>query len=306
MEENTPSIPITRPQTQVGPPPEVLKVLQREGKSTSQRQQSYSDTQGDIPDQFIEKSKYPTVQVNLISEGVLYPENHPLSSGVVELKQVTAFQEDILSNESYIKKGTVLTKLLESLLINKKIKVTDFLVCDLNGIYITIRRMAYGDEYPVKVKCPSCQTENILKVDLSTIQPKPMDYSKFQKGVNAFEFELPTSKNRIAFKILTQKEDEIIESEIKALTRINKEKSADLTTRLKHVIISIDGEDDKGYIKKFIETELLAKDSLALRRHIKEVSPEIPMETSFSCPNCDYQDERMVVPLTLSFFWPNT
>jgi hypothetical protein len=302
MEENT--IPISRPQNQYSAVPEVVKqVLEKEKKLPNSP--SVFD-ENDIPQQFIEKPKYPTTQVNLVSEGILYPEGHPLSTGVVELKQVTAYHEDILSNESYIKKGTVLTKLLESLLVDKRIKVVDFLTCDLNGIYITIRRMTYGDEYNVKVKCPSCGVEEELLINLGSFQPKPINYDLFKKGLNQFEFTTPVGKNNIVFKIISQKEDEAIDSEIKSLARINKEKSANLSVRLKHIILSIDGNDDKTYIRKFIENELLAKDSLAFRKYIKEISPDIPMETVFNCSSCDFIEERLSVPLSLGFFWPDS
>jgi len=308
--EDQNTIPITRPQSQHGSAiPDVVKqVLEKEGKlpQRTTSQEAPHESYADIPAQFVEHSKYPTTQVSLVSEGILYPEGHPLSSGVVELKQVTAFHEDILSNEVYLKKGIVLIKLLESLLVDKRIKPTDFLVCDLNGIFISIRRMSYGDEYTVRVKCPGCGTDQELIINLSKFQPNPINYDIFKRGINEFEFITPTGKNKILFKILTQKDDDTIDAELKALSKVNKEKKSELTTRLKYSIISVDSNDDKGFIKKFIENDLLAKDCLALRRYIKEISPDIPREVEFECINCEYKEERMAVPITLSFFWPNS
>ena len=287
--ENTPNnntIPITRPQNQ--------KVIQNDNIDFNA-----------IPEQFIEKSKYTTQQINLVSEGLPYPETSPLSSGVIEIKPVTAYQEDILTNQSYIKRGTVLVELLKSLLVDKKIKVEDFLVCDLNGIYISIRRSAYGDSYPIKLKCPSCGVDNDVDVDLSKFQPNLINYDVIKKGINSFEFFLPACKKTITFKLLTQKDDNTIELELKSLSKANKEKSVELSTRLKYIITSVDGEDGMGKIRDFIEKELLSKDSLELRRYIKKITPDVPMVIDFECNSCGASEERMGVPMALSFFWPS-
>ena len=69
------------------------------------------------------KPSFPTEVIELPSKGLLYPESNPLSSGKLEMKYMTAKEEDILSNQSYIQKGTVLDKLLESLITTKEIIV---------------------------------------------------------------------------------------------------------------------------------------------------------------------------------------
>ena len=280
------TIPITRPQSQ--------KVVQNENVDFNA-----------VPEQFIEKSKYPTQQINFVSEGLPYSETSPLSSGVIEIKPVTAYQEDILTNQSYLKRGTVLIELLKSLLVDKRIKVEDFLVCDLNGIFISIRRSAYGDSYPVKLKCPSCGVENEIDVDLNTFQPNPIDYDVIKKGVNSFEFLLPACNKTITFKLLTQKDDNNIELELKSLSKINKEKSPELSTRLKYIITSVDGEDDKATIRNFVDKELLSKDSMELRKYIKKITPDVPMVINFECNSCGHNEERLGVPMEVSFFWPS-
>ena len=107
------------------------------------------------------ETKYPTEIIDLPSKGVFYSENSPLSGGTVEVKMITAKEEDILTNQNLIRKGQVLDKLLESVLINKKIKIEEFLIADLNAIYIALRRLAYGDTYgPLIVYCTKCREEN--------------------------------------------------------------------------------------------------------------------------------------------------
>lgn len=298
MDENT--IPITRPQTQHASIPDVVKqTLEREGKIPHE---SYSD----IPQQFVEKIKYPTEIVDLPSKGWFYPPEHPLASGKIEIKMMTAKEEDILTSQNLIKKGVVLKKLLDSLIVDKRVKQDDILLCDMNGIFVAVRRLAYGDQYgPLKIKCPNCQEECEHVVDLSLIEPRSFDFDKYPKGVNSFNFELPYSKKLISYKILTQKEDDMVDVEIKNMSRVNKERSSEVTTRLKYVLTSVDGDDDKVAIRKFIETELVSKDTLALRTHIRSNIPDLDMSFDFACPQCDHSG-RQDIPMTIQFFWPSS
>lgn len=310
MDENN-SIPITRPSSMV---PDVVKqVLEKEGKvpQRTTSQPAPHESYGDIPEQFIEKITYPTEIVDLPSRGWFYPSGHPLSSGKVEVKMMTAREEDILTSQNLIKKGIVLQRLLDSLLVNKKIKQEDILLCDMNGLFVSVRRLAYGDSYgPLKVKCPSCGEDSQQTVDLSTIEPKPFDFERYPKGLNSFTFELPYAKKLISYKILTQREDDMVDSEIKAMANANKDKSnvvasRDLTTRLRYVIQSVNGDDDKSVIRKFVENELVSKDTLAFRKHVKNNVPDLDMSFYFKCPHCDY-DGRMDIPMTVQFFWPSS
>lgn len=307
MDENT--IPITRPQTQHSIVPEVVqKVLEKEGKlpvKSSTNQAAPHESYADIPSQFVEQIKYPTEIVDLPSKGWFYPPGHPLSSGKIEIKMMTAREEDILTSQNLIKKGVVLQRLLDSLIVDKRIKQDDILLCDMNGIFVAVRRLAYGDQYgPLKFKCSSCGEECEHTVDLSQIEQKPFNFENYPRGQNIFNFTLPYSKKLISYKILTQREDEMVDAEIKNLSRVNKERSSEVTTRLKYVIQSVDGDDEKVTIRKFVETELVSKDTLELRKHIRANIPDMDMSFQFICPSCDHS-ERMDIPLTVSFFWPS-
>ncbi len=66
------------------------------------------------------KSLFPTEEVTLPSKGLIYPKDNPLAKGVLEMKYMTAREEDILTNDSYIKNGTVIDKLLQSLIITPR------------------------------------------------------------------------------------------------------------------------------------------------------------------------------------------
>jgi len=258
------------------------------------------------PQQPKQEYQYPTEWVDLPSQGYFYPPNSPLTEGKVELKMMTAKEEDILTNANFIKNGVVLDRLLESVLINKNIKPNDFLIGDKNALFVALRRLAYGDKYgPLAVKCNSCREDNKdVEVNLSQIKTKEYDFSKVNKGDNTFEYVLPFSNRKVVFKLLTSKDELDIEGEIKAAAKL-KLASSDLTTRLKYSMVSVDDNEDRQYIKKFVENELLSKDSLALRKVMRDVTPNIDLTFEFKCAHCG-AEERVGVPLTATFFWPDT
>lgn len=252
-----------------------------------------------------QETKYPTEIVDLPSKGYFYNVDDPLSKGTVELKMMTAKEEDILTNESFVKKGIVLDKLLESLIIDKDIKIDTLLTGDKNALFIAARRLAYGDSYgPVEVICSSCKESNNVNIDLSEIKYKPYNFENKTKGLNVFEFILPYSKRVLKIKNLNNKDDNEIETEIKSLAKISKS-SSEVTTRLKHIIVAVDGNNDKTYIRQFVDSELLSRDSIELRKFIRDISPDIDMNFNFVCEHCQTQ-ERVGVPMTVRFFWPES
>ena len=253
------------------------------------------------------ETTYPTELIDLPSQGYFYPNEHPLSDGHIEMKLMTAKEEDILMNQNLIKKGIVLDTLLEALIINKNVKLNDLLLSDKNALYIAARRLAYGDSYgPLDIKCNKCGEKNEKTVNLGEIKIKELDFSKYTKGENKFEFVLPYSKRTITFKLLTHFDDKQIDAELKTAAKLFKNgNTSELTTRFKFIITSVDGNTDKAEIRKFVENELTSRDSLSFRTYMKEVSPEVDSSFNFVCEYCA-NEERMGIPITVSFFWPNT
>jgi hypothetical protein len=276
---NEETISITRPQTQT-PPPTKAGVTQ--------------------------EVKYPSEEIELPSKGYFYDVESPLSSGKVELKMMTAKEEDILTNENLIKRGEVLNKLLDSLIINKDINSDDLLIGDKNALFISARRLAYGDDYgPVKITCKNCREDTETSINLGEVKEKPYDFTSVEKGKNLFTFVLPYSKTRIQYKLPSSMDEKTIDGELKSLAKINKAVSAEITTRLKHLIVSVDGNTDKIVIRNFVDNQLLSRDSIALRSDIKKNSPDLDMTFDFTCEHCN-NSERMDVPMTAQFFWPNS
>jgi hypothetical protein len=249
--------------------------------------------------------KYQTEVIDLPSKGYFYSVDDPLSSGQVELKMMTAKEEDILTSDNLIKKGIVLDKLLDSLIIDKNIKSENLLTGDKNALFVAARRLAYGNSYgPVKIKCKSCGEETDTVVDLSEIHEKDYDFTNKKKGKNAFEFTLPYAKRNVVIKIITSKDETDIDGELKSINKITKN-SSEVTTRLKYIIIAVDGETDKGYIRNFVDNELLSRDSIELRKYIRDLTPDLDMNFNFTCGSCQ-ATERIGVPMTVQFFWPES
>lgn len=237
---------------------------------------------------------FPTEIVELPSKGLVYPEGHQLRSGKVEMKYMTAKEEDILTNQNYISKGIVLDKLLEALTMGK-IDIKDIISGDKNAILIASRVLGYGKDYSF------IYNGKEYNIDLTTIENKPFDTSLISsKGT--FKFTLPTSGAEIEFKLLTNKEDEKIKQEIEGYKKINKDASPEVTTRLKHQIVSINGDVDKTNIKNFVDSYLLATDSRALRLYISSVSPDVDLNYKTTI---DGVEEDINIPINLSFFWPD-
>jgi|TARA_Y100000310_G_scaffold327828_1_gene394775 hypothetical protein len=241
--------------------------------------------------------KFPTEMVELPSKGYFYFDGHPLSSGKVEVKYMTAKEEDILTSQNLIQQGLVIDKLLEALIVDKSIKIDDMLIGDKNAIMVAARILGYGKEYEF-----TYDGEEQL-VDLSTLEPEEVDFTKFTKGQNEFSFELPTSKRSITFKLLTGGDERNIAAEIKAREKVTKEQSSELTTRLKQMILSVDGKSEKAYIIKFVDNEFLSRDSLAFRQYLSSITPDVDMTTTVV--DSTGKEIEVTIPVTLRFFWPS-
>lgn len=239
----------------------------------------------------MEQPNIPTETIELPSKGLLYPEGNPLSSGKIEMKYMTAKEEDILTNQAYIEKGTVLDKLLQSLIVTK-INYNDLVVGDKNAIMVAARVLGYGKDYSFSYGGEQ------HTIDLTQIENKPFEHAN--KGVNEFAYTLPSTGTNITYKILTHGDEQKIQAELDGLKKINKNSSAELSTRLKYIITSVGGDRDQKTIREFVDNHLLARDSREFRKHIKDTQPDVDL-TFFP----DGSSERVDIPIGIKFFWPD-
>lgn len=242
------------------------------------------------------KFKIPTETVELPSKGKHYPEGHPLKEGKVEMKYMTAKEEDILTNQNYITKGIVIDKLLKSLI------VTDFpydslLIGDKNAIMVAARILSYGKDYEIEYKGET------ITVDLSEIKDKVFDEEIVATEQGDYQFHLPKSGNEVTFKLLTHGDDKKIDREIAGLKKISKDNETGVTTRMKHMITSVNGDRELSTIRQFVDQGLLAADARALREEYTRTQPDVEFKVYHI--NEDGVGEDIDVPVTINFFWPD-
>ena len=241
--------------------------------------------------------KFPTEVVDLPSQGLLYPKDSPLSSGQIEIKYMTAREEDILTSANLIKKGIVIDKLLEALIIDKSIKLDDMLLGDKNAILITSRILAYGKDYEVEIDGKE------VVVDLTTLKEKKLDEKIVVNGANEFDFELPATKRKLTFKLLTQSDEKSMDKEIEGYKKIGDGIGYETTTRLKHQILSVDGDAKKASINSFVDNEFLSRDSRDFRAHVNSINPDVEMKSVYI--DEDGNEKEFTVPMTVTFLWPS-
>ena len=245
------------------------------------------------------ENKFPSEVIDLPSEGKLYAEDSPLREGKLEIKYMTAKEEDILTSQNLIKKGIVIEKLLDSLILTKGVKSEDLVIGDKNAVMVAARILAYGPEYSCEVVNP-----NTGEKLTHTFNIADCPFIKLPKGVdgNNFEFELPVSKQKITFKLLTGKDERMINEELDKIRKLGTQVIPELTTRLRYLITSVDGETKQNVINSFVEN-MLSKDSLSLRQEITKVTPDIDLSQEI---DIEGDTVKVDIPMTVNFFWPDT
>jgi hypothetical protein len=246
-----------------------------------------------------DEQKFPSEIIDLPSEGKLYPTDSPLSEGKLEIKYMTAREEDILTSQNLIKKGVVVERLLDSLIITEGVKCDDLIIGDKNAVMIAARILAYGPEYLCEIANPDTG-----KNETHTFNLADCPFKKLPKGTteNNFELELPVSKSKITFNLLNGKDEKMITEELKRIKKTGTQISPELTTRLRYLITSIDGDSEPSTINNFVQN-MLSKDSLALRKEVSRVAPDVDMEQEIEVEG---ESVTVFIPMTVSFFWPSS
>jgi len=245
-----------------------------------------------------EQQKFPSEVIDLPSEGRLYSKEHPCSNGKIEIKYMTAREEDILTSQNLIKKGVVIDRLLDSLILTSGVSCDDLILGDKNAVMVAARILAYGPEYVCDIPNPDggtvTQTFNLADCPFKKL---PKDATE-----NKFEVTLPISNKKVTFKLLTGKEETIINEELKSSKKLGSEVSPELTTRLRHTITSVDGDESQATINNFV-MNLLARDSMHLRKEIKSITPDIQLEQEIEIGG---ETVKVDIPMTVGFFWPES
>lgn len=247
----------------------------------------------------------PTHFVDLPSKGRFYPPGHPLKDKHnVEIRFMTAKEEDILTSKSLLKKGIAIDRMLESLIVDKSINIQELLVGDKNALVVGARATGYGTDYETKVQCPSCGASMKHTFDLTLAKEKevPEEFSKQLEQNGFFTLKLPISKLEVGVRLLKGADEKLIIKS--AEDRKNSSKVIEdsvVTDQLKMILISVNGVKDKDILNKFIQV-CPAGDARFIRNTYNEVSPDLDLTQKIVCRSCDAESE-MEVPFTVDFFW---
>jgi hypothetical protein len=242
---------------------------------------------------------FPTETIDLPSGGKFYPEGSPLRSGKIDVKYMTAKEEDILTSTNLIQKGVVIDKLMESLIVTPGVKPDDLLIGDLNAVMVAARILAYGKDYPIQLICNTCVAKIEHTVDLSKLEMiSPSTLIEDEE----YQVILPTGVE-ITFKLLTRKDEKDIQAEVDGLKKFNNSVESDSTTRLKYMITSVNGNRDHKSIKEFVEV-MIIRDVRAFRDYYKKVSPDVNFDLDVECSNCS-NIIKARMPFGANFFWPD-
>lgn len=239
---------------------------------------------------------FPTEVIDLPSGGKFYPEGHPLHKGQVELKYMTAKEEDILTSTNLIQKGIVLDKLMDSLIVTRGVSHEDFLLGDLNAVMVASRILGYGKDYPVNVTCPKCGTTGEHTADLTQLETKEVSGADLTTT-------LPVSKKTVKVRLMTRKIEKEIQQELDSLKKIGMQVEPEASTRLRYIIAEVDGSTNPKDIREAVDNMLVA-DTRALREFYKSVTPDVKFETKYKCEGCD-NESTLSFAIGLNFFWPD-
>jgi hypothetical protein len=238
----------------------------------------------------------PTETVELPSKGLLYPADSPLAEGKIEMKYMTAKEEDILTNQNYIQKGIVVDKLLESLIVSK-VNFNDILIGDKDALLIASRILGYGKDYEFNYAGEK------INVDLTKLTNKELDEKLVKDRKNEFTYKLPNTDNTITFKLMTQQDEKNIQRELEGLKKVSPSNSAELSTRMKYMIISINENNERPVVREFVDKAFLAKDARAFREYYASIVPGI--NTTISHEFEDGVEEDLTIPINANFLWPD-
>ena len=263
----------------------------------------------DIPSQNVMKDDFgweiPVETVPIPSVGSVYPQDSPLyNRKTLQIKAMTAREEDILSSAALIKEGTVITHLINSCLIDKSFDVRDMLLGDRNALMVSIRITGYGSQYDAEATCPECAERSDQSFDLSALEIKPIEIDPVKPGENLFSFKLPVTKKNVKFRFMTGRDEEerSITAERKKKLMPGVKIESGVTSRLEQLVVSIDSVIDRNKISQFIRN-MPALDSKNLRTYISEHEPGIDMTTWMRCPHCS-ETSKITLPMGSNFFWP--
>lgn len=241
---------------------------------------------------------YGTEIITLPSGGRVYPASSPLSKGQVELRIMTAEDENILASPNHGKKGQMhlVDKLIKRLSV-EPFDSSELIEGDRLALLIGIRVVSYGKEYPFRYYSTETGQIEEAMCDLTKLADKPLKANPIEEGLNRFTYKFPVSEKTIEFQLPTVKVNEDIRLELESLKMLGGDEPPVVTTRYNHLILSVDGDTKVGSIRSFVKS-MSAFDSRSFRKYLSLISPDVDVTMTVS--NDRYTEEGVDVPLSIS------
>lgn len=248
----------------------------------------------------------PTEFVELPSQGRFYPESHPLhGKDSIEIRQMTAKEEDMLTSATLLKKGVALDRVIASLIVDKSINPDSLFVGDRNAIIISTRVSGYGNIYETKVNCPNCGTNQEYSFDLNKANiydgSDAADLGVRTNDDGTFNVTLPRTNVDVQFRLLNGRDEKTFLNGMKSDKKEKSEKN--ITRQLATIVVSLNG-DSSIQAKQYFIDNVPSLDSRHLRLAYRLAAPTIDLTQQFECVECSHEQE-MEVPLSADFFWSN-
>ena len=248
----------------------------------------------------------PTEFVELPTGGKHYPEGHPLhGKDCVEIRYMTAKDEDILSSRTLLKKGLAIDRLLQNILVDQSIDINTLYIGDKNAILVAARITGYGEAYKAMITCPECLSKNEIEFDLSQLKTyQGDDWGDFDVKKHTddrFIITLPHTGVDVEVRLLTAKDEDYLSKLSESKKKKNLPES-NLTDQIRMIVVSVNGHTDPKSLKAFTDG-LPARDSRYLRAAYEKVIPNVDMSQDYQCRVCGHEQE-VAVPFTAGFFWP--
>ena len=248
----------------------------------------------------------PVESVPIPSNGVLYDPDTPLfNKQMIQIKSMTAKEEDIITSNAYLKEGTMIRNLIQACVVDKSINVDDLISGDRDALLTSIRIVSYGSEYLVTHICKSCKSSNSLTVDLTSVGIKRLSIEPEESGKNLFKYELPKMKLPVLFRFLTGHDEHEQRQRSKNEQKLGlaSKESSEITDYLNTCVVKV-GENSKGSEIKFFVENMDAQDSKSLRQYIADNQPGLDMMHNYECDKCK-REATVRLPFNENFFWPN-
>lgn len=245
---------------------------------------------------------YPTERIDLPSKGIIYPDNHILSKGYVDIKYMGAKEDDILTNSNYAQKGLVIEKLIQSVIATPGVKLDDMLLADQEKIMVAMRILGIGKNYTYNAFVGGKRKE--ITIDLTNFEDKPLDEKLFQKGINEFSYTDDKTKIHLTFKLLTGHDEKLIKLEREGRQKIDPNYEGTSELRLKQMITSVNGNRDKKDINNYVDNQMIRKQITEFFEYVNSITPGL--NTRFKWLDEETgKEEDLILQLTIGFLWPN-